>query len=108
MYAIVFLLHPKLKNLRVTTMAPKEEEATHVEFNHDQDVGEANTGAVSEKEAFGERDGIGEKQALGNEGGWQASVEDAHLANINEHEITVRGAYVLCICRARFPSNLAV
>jgi hypothetical protein len=38
-----------------------------------------------------------EKQALGDVGGWQASVEDAHLANINEHEITVRQTYVFSV-----------
>jgi hypothetical protein len=78
-------------------MAPKEEEATHVEFNRAQDVGETNKRTLGEKEAFGERDALAEireKQALGDVGGWQASVEDAHLANINEHEITVRQTYV--------------
>jgi hypothetical protein len=74
-------------------MAFKEEEATHVEFNQTHNAGETNIGTLGEKGAFGERDGLGEireKQALGDIGGWQASVEDAHLANINEHEITVR------------------
>jgi hypothetical protein len=81
-------------------MAPKEEEATHVEFNQAQDVGETNNGTFGEKEAFGEREALGqirEKQALGDVGGWQASVEDAHLANINEHEITVRQTYVFSV-----------
>lgn len=80
-------------------MTPKEE-ASPVEFNQAQDVGETNNGTFGEKEAFGEREALGEireKQALGDVGGWQASVEDAHLANINEHEITVRQTYVFLI-----------
>jgi hypothetical protein len=78
-------------------MAPKEEEAAHVEFNQTQEVGETDKGTFGEKDALGEREALGEirqKQALGDIGGWQASVEDAHLANINEHEITVRQTYV--------------
>lgn len=31
-----------------------------------------------------------DKSGLGAKGGWHASVADAHLANINEHETTVR------------------
>jgi hypothetical protein len=84
---------------RSPVMAAKEG-ATHVEFNQAQDVGETNKGTLGEKEAFGEREALGqirEKQALGDVGGWQASVEDAHLANINEHEITVRQTYVFSI-----------
>jgi len=36
--------------------------------------------------------GSTDESALGEKGGWQASVADAHLANINEHESTVRKA----------------
>jgi hypothetical protein len=85
---------------RSPVMAAKEEGATHVEFNQAQDVGETNKGTLGEKEAFSEREAFGEireKQALGDVGGWQASVEDAHLANINEHEITVRQTYVFSV-----------
>jgi hypothetical protein len=99
-YDILFLPFLKLNNLKIPVMARKEEETAHVEFNHAQDVGETNKGALGEKEAFGEREALGElreKQALGDVGGWQASVEDAHLANINEHEITVRQTYVFSV-----------
>jgi hypothetical protein len=78
-------------------MAHKEEAASHVEFHQGQDVGETNRGHIGGKGSLDETDALGEnleKHALGDEGGWQASVEDAHLANINEHEITVRRAYI--------------
>jgi hypothetical protein len=34
----------------------------------------------------------GYKKTLGQKEGWQASVQDAYLANLDEHEITVRRA----------------
>lgn len=54
-----------------------EEEGAHVELKHEDHV-----------------QGVSSKGALGTDGGWQASVADAHLANINEHEDTVRKTYV--------------
>jgi SP family general alpha glucoside:H+ symporter-like MFS transporter len=64
-------------------MAAKEDEAAHVEFDNEKEAG----GFADEKDTDATH-----KKALGTEGGWQASVADAHLANINEHEITVRQA----------------
>ena len=55
-------------------MSDAEKAAEHVEFDAAQGVGATHVGDLGEK------------------GGWQASVEDAHLANINEHEITIRKA----------------
>lgn len=55
-------------------MSEKKETYEHVEAN----IGKA-PGAT-----YGE--------ALGQKGGWEASVADAHLANIGEHETTVRKA----------------
>jgi SP family general alpha glucoside:H+ symporter-like MFS transporter len=50
-----------------------------------EDIAHAELGNEKDYEA-------GHHEALGQKGGWQASVADAHLANINEHEITVRKA----------------
>lgn len=55
-------------------MSDKEDSYDHVE---------ANIGQVSEPK-YG--------KVLGEKDGWQASVADAHLANIGEHETTVRKA----------------
>jgi SP family general alpha glucoside:H+ symporter-like MFS transporter len=57
-------------------MADKEEVFAHVE---------------SQRGADPQRT-YNESAALGEKGGWQASVADAHLANISEHENTVRRA----------------
>jgi MFS transporter, SP family, general alpha glucoside:H+ symporter len=59
-------------------MADKDDVYEHVEADMKQEHDQA-TGESYEK-------------ALGEKGGWQASVADAHLANISEHETTVRKA----------------
>jgi MFS transporter, SP family, general alpha glucoside:H+ symporter len=55
-------------------MADKEEAYNHIESSIDQ----------APETTYGE--------ALGEKGGWHASVADAHRANIGEHETTVRKA----------------
>lgn len=55
-------------------MSEKEETCDHVE---------ANIGQISESS---------DRTVLGQKEGWNASIADAHLANIGEHEATVRKA----------------
>lgn len=66
-------------------MSPKEETFAHVEFPPGQDLG-----AIESKSD--EASGAMYVEAIGEKGGWHASVADAHLANINEHNTTVRRA----------------
>jgi SP family general alpha glucoside:H+ symporter-like MFS transporter len=69
-------------------MAAKEGSSgstTHVEFGPGQDLE-----AIESKS--GQAPGAMDDAALGEKGGWHASVADAHLANINEHATTVRRA----------------
>lgn len=66
-------------------MAPKEEFAAHVEFHTSPDLE-----AVESK--LDPIPGSKYEDTLGSKGEWQASVADARLANINEHETTVRKA----------------
>lgn len=55
-------------------MSDKEESFSHVESQLERQLGST------------------DEKALGEKGGWHASIADAHLANLNEHESTVRKA----------------